>query len=196
MTLDQLKFDANGLIPAVVQDYFSKKVLTVAYMNRESLEISIKEGKTCFYSRSRQTLWRKGETSGTTTLLAAIIRPEVFQEGYEKLAESTMEVTSFENTRVEGSIDCAKAGLMYTSIPQDGNWTVTVDGQPAEITLVGNVMIGVKLDQGQHNVVFHYHNRAFSLGWKISLGCAAIFAVIIYVFYPPARKRGKFETAK
>lgn len=60
----KLKFDENGLIPAVVQDFYSKKVLTVAYMNRESLEITLKEKKTCFFSRSRQTLWRKGETSG------------------------------------------------------------------------------------------------------------------------------------
>ena len=72
MTLDELKFDANGLIPAVVQDYFSKQVLTVAYMNRESLEISLKEGYTCFSSRSRQTLWRKGETSGNTQRIVTI----------------------------------------------------------------------------------------------------------------------------
>lgn len=64
MTIDQLKFDENGLITAVVQDFYSKKVLTVAYMNKESLDITIKEGKTCFYSRSRKTLWRKGKTSG------------------------------------------------------------------------------------------------------------------------------------
>ncbi len=64
MKIHELKFDEKGLITAVVQDFYTKKVLTVAYMNRESLEISIKEGKTCFYSRSRQKLWRKGETSG------------------------------------------------------------------------------------------------------------------------------------
>ena len=72
MNIDQLKFDANGLIPAVVQDYYSKQVLTVAYMNRESLEISMAEGRTCFYSRSRQTLWRKGETSGNTQEIVCI----------------------------------------------------------------------------------------------------------------------------
>ena len=72
MTIDDLKFDANGLIPAVVQDYFSKQVLTVAYMNRESLEISMKEGRTCFFSRSRQQLWRKGETSGNTQEIVTI----------------------------------------------------------------------------------------------------------------------------
>ena len=64
LNIDELKFDEKGLIPAVVVDAESKKVLTLAYMNRESLEISIKEGRTCFWSRSRQELWRKGETSG------------------------------------------------------------------------------------------------------------------------------------
>ena len=64
LKIDDLKFDEKGLIPAIVVDYKSKKVLTLAYMNRESLEISLKEKKTCFWSRSRQELWRKGETSG------------------------------------------------------------------------------------------------------------------------------------
>lgn len=70
--LNTLKFDEKGLIPAVVVDALSKKVLTVAYMNRESLEISIKEGKTCFWSRSRQELWRKGETSGNYQHIVSI----------------------------------------------------------------------------------------------------------------------------
>lgn len=60
----ELKFDEKGLIPAIVVDAKTKEVLTLAYMNAESLEITLKESKTCFYSRSRQTLWRKGETSG------------------------------------------------------------------------------------------------------------------------------------
>lgn len=68
----ELKFDSNGLIPAIVQDHISKKVLMLAYMNKESLEITIKEGKTCFYSRSRQCLWRKGETSGNTQQVVSI----------------------------------------------------------------------------------------------------------------------------
>ena len=64
LNISELKFDDRGLIPAIVVDAGSKKVLTLAYMNRESLEISMKEGRTCFWSRSRQELWRKGETSG------------------------------------------------------------------------------------------------------------------------------------
>ena len=70
--LDSLKFDKKGLIPAIVVDAESKKVLTLAYMNRESLEISIREGRTCFYSRSRQALWRKGETSGNVQHIVSI----------------------------------------------------------------------------------------------------------------------------
>lgn len=64
LTIDQLKFDKNGLIPAVVVDSSSKKVLTLAYMNEESLRISMEKGLTCFWSRFRQQLWLKGETSG------------------------------------------------------------------------------------------------------------------------------------
>ena len=70
--LDTLKFDEKGLIPAIVVDAETKKVLTLAYMNRESLEISIREKRTCFYSRSRQTLWRKGETSGNVQHIVSI----------------------------------------------------------------------------------------------------------------------------
>ncbi len=72
LDLDKLVFDKDGLIPAVVQDVYSKKVLTVAYMNRESLEISIKRKLTCFYSRSRKQLWLKGETSGNFQHIVSI----------------------------------------------------------------------------------------------------------------------------
>lgn len=72
MDLDKLKFDERGLIPAIVVDAENKKVLTLAYMNRESLEISMREGRTCFWSRSRQELWRKGETSGNVQRVVSI----------------------------------------------------------------------------------------------------------------------------
>ena len=62
--ITNLEFDDKGLIPAIVQDFNTKRVLTLAYMNRESLEITLKEKRTCFWSRSRQELWWKGETSG------------------------------------------------------------------------------------------------------------------------------------
>ena len=72
INIDELKFDDRGLIPAIVVDALSKKVLTLAYMNRESLEISMEKGLTCFYSRSRQELWLKGETSGNYQHIVSI----------------------------------------------------------------------------------------------------------------------------
>ncbi|MBQ2001438.1 MAG: bifunctional phosphoribosyl-AMP cyclohydrolase/phosphoribosyl-ATP diphosphatase HisIE [Acutalibacteraceae bacterium] len=72
MDINSLKFDANGLIPAVVVDAVTKKVLTVAYMNEESLKISMEKGLTCFWSRSRQELWLKGETSGNYQHIVSI----------------------------------------------------------------------------------------------------------------------------
>lgn len=89
LKIEELKFGADGLIPVVVVDYYTKEVLTVAYMNEESLAVSIKEGRTCFYSRSRKQLWRKGETSGNVQHIVSVtadcdrdaLAVEVIKEG-------------------------------------------------------------------------------------------------------------------
>ena len=73
INIDELKFDEKGLIPAIVVDAESKKVLTLAYMNRESLKISMEKELTCFYSCSRQQLWLKGETSGNYQHIVSIV---------------------------------------------------------------------------------------------------------------------------
>lgn len=73
LNIDEIKFDEKGLIPAIVTDAETKNVLMLAYMNRESLEISIREGMTCFWSRSRQELWRKGATSGNYQHIVSIV---------------------------------------------------------------------------------------------------------------------------
>lgn len=70
--LPKFKFDEKGLIPAIIQDASDGMVLMVGYMNNESIKITIKEKRTCFFSRSRQTLWRKGETSGHVQKVKAI----------------------------------------------------------------------------------------------------------------------------
>lgn len=72
MNINELKFDENGLIPAIVVDSITKKVLTLAYMNKESLEISMEKGLTCFWSRSREEFWLKGETSGNYQHIVSI----------------------------------------------------------------------------------------------------------------------------
>ncbi len=72
LNIEELKFDERGLIPAIVVDSVTKKVLTLAYMNKESLKISMERGLTCFYSRSRNELWLKGETSGNYQHIVSI----------------------------------------------------------------------------------------------------------------------------
>ena len=135
----------------------------------------------------------KAGEEGTMTISAAILDDELFRQAYDVLNASTLKLTEFTSTRLEGTISCNRDGLLYTSIPQNGNWTATVDGEPVDIILVGEAMISVPLTEGDHTVVFQYHNKAFSLGWKISLGCAAVFAVIAICCYLPGRKKGKYE---
>ncbi|MBQ3192018.1 MAG: YfhO family protein [Oscillospiraceae bacterium] len=125
-----------------------------------------------------------GENS-TMTVNAAILDHAVFRQGYEILNTSTLELTEFESTRLEGTIACDREGLLYTSIPQNGNWHVSVDGREAETILVGDCMTAVRLNEGTHLVSFEYRNGAFSLGWKITLGCAAVFGILIWVIYKP-----------
>ena len=137
----------------------------------------------------------KADEKGTMTLTAGILNMDTFWEGYEILNASTLELTHFENTLVEGTIDCDRDGLLYTSIPQNGNWKAFVDGEEAEIKLVGDAMIGVELTEGEHTVTFRYHNAAFSLGVKISLLCALVFVTQFVLVYKPKIniRPGKFQ---
>jgi phosphoribosyl-ATP pyrophosphohydrolase/phosphoribosyl-AMP cyclohydrolase len=86
--IDTLKFDRDGLIPAIVVDALSKNVLTLAYMNRQSLEITLTEGYTCFWSRSRGELWRKGETSGNKQRVA-LLRTDCDRDALVAVVEKT-----------------------------------------------------------------------------------------------------------
>ncbi len=138
---------------------------------------------------------KAGET-GSTTLRTAILDETLFRQAYDILAASTLDLTTFENTLVEGSINCNRDGILYTSIPQNGNWTAYVDGQPAEITLIGNAMIGLQLSQGSHNITFRYNNPAFNLGWRISLVCLVAFLGLSYIIYQPGNKKGKLQTTR
>ena len=131
----------------------------------------------------------KADEKSTMRLDAAILDADRFWAGYEKLAASTLELTSFENTFLEGTILCDRDGLLYTSIPQNGNWKVQVDGKDADITLVGDCMIGVNLSEGEHTVSFVYENKAFEWGWKITLVCTVIFGALIQRCYKPDWKK-------
>jgi uncharacterized membrane protein YfhO len=138
----------------------------------------------------------KANEKGTMTLTAAVLNNDLFRRGHDILRASTLELTDFSNTRVTGTINCDRDGLLYASIPQNGNWSVLVDGEETEIQLVGDCMLGVSLIRGQHTVEYVYRNPAFSAGWKITLGCAAVFLVLYLVVYKPQmpkHTKGRFE---
>ena len=134
----------------------------------------------------------KGEYSNMT-VSAAVLDPEVFEEAYENLSASTLQLSEFSNTYVAGTIECDRDGLLYTSIPQNGGWSVVVDGEPADIILVGDAMVAVELTHGAHTVEFIYNNSAFRLGAWISLAAAAILLLLILILYRPAPHRGKYQ---
>ncbi len=134
----------------------------------------------------------KSNESGSIASRAAILVESTFRKGYDVLNASTMELTEFSNTRIEGTIDCNRDGYLYTSVCNDGNWRVLVDGEPAEIKLTGEAMIGVELTEGTHEITFIYRNKAFTFGLIASISCAAIFIGIIVLEKTVRNRKGKF----
>jgi len=118
---------------------------------------------------------------------AAILDNTLFLEGYGVLSASVWELTEFDTTFVEGTVRCGRDGLLYTSIPENGNWRVYVDGTPAETVLVGDAMISVPLTEGTHTVTFRYSNSAFRLGMLVTLLCVLAFCCLAPIYSPPLR---------
>ena len=133
---------------------------------------------------------------GSTVIHAGILDEAIFREGYNILNASTLELETFKNNLVSGTINCNRNGILYTSIPNDGNWSASVDGEPAQIVLIGEAMIGLILSEGEHTIRFTYHNRAFSLGWKISLVCLLIFIWLYWSHYRPAVQLFQYKLGK
>ena len=137
--IEKLKFGRDGLIPAVVQDAVTKKVLTVAYMNRESLEISLKRRLTCFYSRSRKKLWLKGETSGNFQHIVSVTADcdydalliEVVKDGpaCHLGTDSCFSHNLFVNGEAEGNTEGFSVRQLYDELlgrrqnPKEGSYT-------------------------------------------------------------------------
>ena len=121
----------------------------------------------------------KKDKPGTVYIRSAIMDDELFRQGYEILSASTWDLTEFSDTKIEGTINCNRDGLLYTSIPFDGNWVATVDGEEVEFELVGDCMMALRLTKGTHTVKFTYRNTSFIYGSMISVLCAAAFVGLI-----------------
>ncbi len=135
----------------------------------------------------------KSDTSGVISIWPAVLNEEVFRQGYDILNASTWDLTEFSNTYITGTIDCNRDGLMYTSIPYDGNWVAEVDGEEAKTVLVGDAMMALKLTEGKHTVTFRYENKAFKLGAAISAICLIIFLSLIFVPRYLHKHKGKYQ---
>jgi len=122
----------------------------------------------------------KANESNNMTIRPAIMDDAIFRDGYDVLSASTLKLTEFTNTKIVGNITCDRDGLLYTSIPYDGNWKAMVDGKEAEISLVADVMVALELSEGEHEIVFVYENKAFNVGLVISIVCLLAFLGILY----------------
>ncbi len=110
--LDAVKFDKDGLVPAIAQDAQTGKVLMLAYMNRESLEITLKERKMCYWSRSRKELWRKGATSGNT------------QDVKEILIDCDGDALVFKITQTGGACHTGYESCFFRKVEDDGSFQI------------------------------------------------------------------------
>ena len=138
----------------------------------------------------------KKKENSSMTVSAAILNEKQFRESYQVLAACPLEITDFHSTLLKGTISCNRDGLLYTSIPQNGNWRVWVDGKEEQTELVGSCMLGVPLQEGNHEITFRYENPAYSLGWRISLLCFSLFGLLIVLdLHRNVKKqsRGKFS---
>ena len=122
---------------------------------------------------------KKAETTGTVTLGAALFHSGLFDQGYELLSQSSMIPTAVTDTHVEGAVRVYEPGLLYLSIPDDEGWNLTVDGNKARITPVGDAMIAVHLEPGLHAIALDYEAPGFSLGLKISIVSLAVFLAFL-----------------
>ncbi len=110
--LDAVKFDKDGLVPAIAQDAQTGKVLMLAYMNRDSLEITLKERKMCYWSRSRKELWRKGATSGNT------------QDVKEILIDCDGDALVFKITQTGGACHTGYESCFFRKVEDDGSFQI------------------------------------------------------------------------
>ncbi len=153
------------------------------------------------------------DVSTAVHIRAMVLNDEVFQEGYEILSASTLELTEFSTTYISGVIDCNRDGLLYTSIPQcgnkrwvetvtehnriyeidhtepEGNWVAYVDGERVDVVLVGDAMVALELTEGVHKVEFRYENKAFRYGALITLGCGLVLIGMVTTDHLLRRRR-------
>ena len=119
----------------------------------------------------------------------ASINEDLFDQGYSILSSSPLVLTEFSSTRIKGEVKALNYGLLYTSIPTDGNWLAYVNGVESEVVLIGGAMLAIPLSEGLHQIEFVYRNNLLTLGIFISLISLSIFIILILLKTRSQRKK-------
>ncbi|MCL1829673.1 MAG: YfhO family protein, partial [Oscillospiraceae bacterium] len=130
---------------------------------------------------------------GSAVIYVAFFNASLFDKGYEMLAQNTMELTVFSDTRVTGHITAEKDGLLYTSIPYEKGWRARVDGEETEIITIGGSMSALRLKAGGHEIEFTYRSYGSTAGILFSLCSLAAFSSLIFICRKAQSKRIKNE---
>ena len=135
--------------------------------------------------------------SGGLRLYAYTMNDDIFQKGYDKLSKSTLNITSFKNTRIQGTVSNKESSVLYTSIPYDEGWSVYVDGKKVtgeNYLEIGGALLGIKLEKGNHEIDFRYTVKHLSAGAFISVVSLAVLLLIILLsLRSKKRKRFAFD---
>ncbi|MGN1168832.1 MAG: YfhO family protein, partial [Acutalibacteraceae bacterium] len=129
--------------------------------------------------------------SGNIDCYVYKLNEDVFREGYDILSNGAMQISEFTDTTIKGTVNVSEGGMLYTSIPYDEGWSVTVDGKPAEITdIADHALLAVETGAGEHEVEFTYHAKGLAQGAVIS-GAALIFAILFIIINKLRKRRVK-----
>ncbi|MBE6942694.1 MAG: hypothetical protein E7453_00335 [Ruminococcaceae bacterium] len=135
----------------------------------------------------------KAGEEGVISVDNGLLNEEKFRQAHRILNASTLSISEFDTTHIVGTISCDRDGLMYTSIPQNGNWIAMVDGEPAETVQVGGAMLGIYMTEGAHTVEIVYQNDAFRAGVCMTVISLLIFGAIYVAWYKPYKRFRKKE---
>lgn len=122
--------------------------------------------------------------NGNAKIYVSALNTDVFRRGYEKLSQQPLEITSFTDTSIDGTISVTEDGLFYTSIPYEKGWTLYIDGVETEITPVMNALVAAPITAGDHEIALRYCPQGFRLGTALSLGALVIFVILALVLRP------------
>lgn len=129
------------------------------------------------------------EDKAPLTFIVYTLNEELFEQGMKLLRDEPLTITKYESTRIEGTVDAAGDGVLYTSIPYEKGWKLYVDGKETPITPLENAMICVPLKTGVHNIVLEYSPNGFTMGVIISIAAVVIFAALIVISIILQRKK-------